>query len=342
MDPSPTLVELLFPRRDVRLSAVIDELSEAPTGPSADNFVSNEDSYPRVAGDLERLAPKGGAYLGVGPDQNFTFLAHCAPKLGIIADFRRRNALLHLLHKALVSLSPGRVAYLSRLTARLPETLSSEPTREELVDAFTKAKLDRKRLDDAIAEVRRFLEPLKVVHDDEWDDLASIQSRLAGPGLEARFLALKMYPTLGRMIGTDDRESRPAHWLAREETYQFIRTLQRGDLVIPIVQDFAADRSFTRLRDWLNRTDLFLSVLYISDVEFFLMRHGRFRAYVESLARLPWHKDALLIRTSTREIAHPDRIRGDSSTTVLRRVDAFLEAALQDRIRTLDDLFAAH
>jgi len=341
MASAPTLAEVLFPRRDVRFNTIIDELSEPESGPPADNFVSNEDSYPRVAGDLERRAPRGGVYLGVGPDQNFTFLAHCAPRLGIIVDFRRRNRLLHLLHKALISLSNDRASYLARLTARKPDRLSAEPGPDELEAAFTRASFDRERLTVAIAEVKSLLTPLKVVREQEWASLASIQAKLAGPGLEARFLALKMYPTLGHMLRTRDREGRRAHWLAHESTYQSIRTLQKGDLILPIVADFSVPAGLKKLQTWLTHSNLLVSVFYISDVEFFLMRNGRFRTYIDSLSMLPWHEEAVLIRTSTREIQHTERVAGDSSTTIVRRVASFLQAARQQKIQAIDDLFAA-
>ncbi len=54
-------------------------LSERETGPAADNLVSNEDSYPRVAAEVARSCPPGHVYLGVGPDQNFTLLARRSP-----------------------------------------------------------------------------------------------------------------------------------------------------------------------------------------------------------------------------------------------------------------------
>ncbi|MEJ7638668.1 MAG: hypothetical protein WKF75_12010 [Singulisphaera sp.] len=73
--PPVHLNELLFPDRDVGFGRLIAELSEPETGPAADNLVSNEDSYPRVAGELARRTPREGVYLGVGPDQNYTLMA---------------------------------------------------------------------------------------------------------------------------------------------------------------------------------------------------------------------------------------------------------------------------
>ena len=80
--PLVHLTDLLFPDRDVGFGRRIAELSEPESGPAADNLVSNEDSYPRVAGELARRTPKDAVYLGVGPDQNYTLMAHARPRLG--------------------------------------------------------------------------------------------------------------------------------------------------------------------------------------------------------------------------------------------------------------------
>jgi hypothetical protein len=333
------LMDVVFPVRDQSIARVVADLSEPDAGKAADNLVTNEDSFARVSGDLERLAPKGGVSLGVGPDQNFTFVAHSRPTLAFVLDFRRRNALLHFVHKALLALSKDRADYLGRLTARTPRVLPSNPSADELVAAFEGVEMDRARLDATIASVADSLRPLNLVNDNEWADLATIQAKLAGPGLNARFLALPMYPTFGRLIRSHDRQDNPAHFLARDDWFQTVRNLQIGDRLIPITGDFAGNQALASLGDWLRRRGLSISVFYASDVEFFLLRSGRFAAYAANLARLPWQEGALLIRTSTREIPHPERCPGDSSTTILRPVARFLEAAEAGRIKSVDDLF---
>lgn len=339
--PRPaTLSEVLFPARAPSFGALVAELSEASSGPHADNLVSNEDSYPRVAGELARRVPRDGVYLGVGPDQNFTYLAQARPALAFIIDHRRRNVLLHLVHKALFALSIDRVAYLTRLTARRPEGLAPDPSAGALVDAFERAAIDRGLLERTVGAVADFLRPLGVVAADEWPDLATIHARLAGPGMNARFLAMPIYPTAGRLIRTVDRDGAPAHFLAREDTYRCVRDLQVGDRVIPLVGDFAGPTALPRLGGWLRRHGRAVALAYISDVEFFLLRSGRFAPYVENLAGLPWAEGALIVRTSTREIDHPARVEGDSATTVVRPVAPFLDAARAGRIRGVDDLFA--
>jgi hypothetical protein len=333
------LMDVVFPARDQSLGRVVAALSEPETGRAADNLVTNEDSFARVANDLRRLAPRGGVFLGVGPDQNFTYLAHALPRLAFVLDFRRRNALLHLTHKALFALAPDRSSYLARLTARQPGPLPRDPSADELVAAFEGLEMDRARLDATTVEVASYLRPLQVVADNEWPELATIQAKLAGPGLKARFLALPMYPTLGQLVRARDRLDHPAHFLAREDWYQTVRAAQVGDRILPLVGDFAGSHALGSLGAWLRRRDLAVSVFYASDVEFFLLRSGRFAAYAANLAKIPWAEGALLIRTSTREIAHPDRLPGDSSTTILRPMMPFLEAAETGRIKTLEDLF---
>lgn len=334
------LAELLFPARDERFDTLVRALSEPATGPRGDNLTSNEDSYPRVAGAIGRQVPRGGVYLGVGPDQNFTMVAHARPRLSFVVDYRRRNLLLHLLHKALFSLAADRVAYLSRLTARDPGPLPRDPAPAELAAAFRAAVFDRRRLERTTTEVAAVLGSLGVLDDSEWAELATIHARLAAPGMNARFLALPMYPTLGRLIETTDRDGSAAHFLARDDLYHEVRTRQLGDRVVPLVGDFGQPRGLAKLEQWLRTHSLALSVLYISDVEFFLIRSGRFAAYVENLAALPWMKGALIVRSSTREIAHPKRMPDDSATTVVDSAAAFLAASRAGRVRTIDDLFA--
>ncbi len=325
---------------DRAFARLVDELSGPETGPTADNLMSNEDSFPRIARDLARAAPRGSAYLGVGPDQNLTYVAHARPALAFILDHRRRNLLVHLLHKALMAVAPDRAGYLARLTARAPaRPVGPEATAEDLVAAFGPGPVERARLDAAVAEVAAALGPLGVVRDDEWPALATIQARLAGPGLGARFLALRMYPTLARLMTTPARDGRPAHFLAVEALYRSARDLEGEDRVVPVVGDFAAAAPLPRLGDRLRRLGLAVGVLYISDVEFFLLRAGRFAAYAENLGRLPWADGAVVVRTSTREIDHPDRVAGDGATTVIRPAGRFLADARAGRIRGVDDLF---
>ena len=57
----------------------------------------------------------GRAYLGVGSEQNFTYIAATRPALAVIVDIRRGNFDLQLAYKALFELSTDRADFVSRL-----------------------------------------------------------------------------------------------------------------------------------------------------------------------------------------------------------------------------------
>src|SRR5947207_15661134 len=95
----------------------IDEWSEAEGYFDSDNFISNETSYLHVVDQLQRVKP-GGIYLGVGPDQNFSYIAHTRPMLAVITDIRRQNMLEHLWFKALFAMASNRVEYIALLVSR--------------------------------------------------------------------------------------------------------------------------------------------------------------------------------------------------------------------------------
>src|SRR5215813_12277563 len=59
----------------------------------SDNFISNETSYQHIVEDLHKRTTTGGVYIGVGPDQNFTYIVHTKPSLAIVVDIRRQNML---------------------------------------------------------------------------------------------------------------------------------------------------------------------------------------------------------------------------------------------------------
>ena len=167
--------------------------------------------------------------------------------------------------------------------------------------------MDRSGLDSTIDQVAETLRPLGLVLDSEWPDLATIQAKLAGPGLNARFLALPMYPTFAGLIRSKDRLGHPAHFLAREEWYQAVRAAQIGDRVIPLVGDFAGPKALPALADWLAG-DAWGSPSSTSPTSSSSCSDpADSRAYVANLRKLPWLEGAVLIRTSTREIPHPER-----------------------------------
>ncbi len=122
---------------------LVTEFSETGGYFRSDNFVSNETTFQYVIKDLKKTK-SGGVYLGVGPDQNFTYIVAMQPKMAIIFDIRRQNAMQHLMYKALIETSSDRAEFLSRLFSRKrPENVGAQSTAEELFAAFGNVEPDR-------------------------------------------------------------------------------------------------------------------------------------------------------------------------------------------------------
>src|SRR5215467_6066454 len=122
---------------------MVTEFSENGGYFRSDNFVSNETAFQYVIRDLKKVTP-GGVYLGVGPDQNFTYVVAMRPKMAIIFDIRRQNMLQHLMYKALIEMSSDRADFISRLfSRRRPAGLDPNSSTAQLFLVFDNVPTDR-------------------------------------------------------------------------------------------------------------------------------------------------------------------------------------------------------
>src|SRR5262249_7587673 len=113
-----------------------DEFSEPNGYFRSDNLLSNEIFFQNVIPDLVNRTKPGGVYIGVGPEQNFTYISAIKPKMAFIPDIRRGNLDLQLVYKALFELSGDRVEFVSRLFNRpRPNSLGPKSTASEIFAA---------------------------------------------------------------------------------------------------------------------------------------------------------------------------------------------------------------
>src|SRR3989441_12393886 len=75
---------------------LITDYSEAGGFFRFDNFISNEALFQHVLGRLKETTKPGGVYLGVGPDQNFTYIVALRPRIAFIVDIRRQIGRAHV------------------------------------------------------------------------------------------------------------------------------------------------------------------------------------------------------------------------------------------------------
>src|SRR5690349_22786067 len=111
---SPARAQQSIPPKlgDEEFWRLVTTLSEPGGFFRSDNFVSNETTFQYVIPELQRTHAPGGVYLGVGPDQNFTYIVALKSKISYIIDIRHQNAIEHLMYKAAIEMSPTRADFL--------------------------------------------------------------------------------------------------------------------------------------------------------------------------------------------------------------------------------------
>src|SRR5204863_6482994 len=109
-------------------------------------------------GELTTRLGDGGAYLGVGPEQNFTYIAALKPRIVFVLDIRRGNRDLHLMYKALFELAADRAEFVSLLFSRpKPGWLGKEASAQQLFAAIETARPDEVQYEKNLARISEVL-----------------------------------------------------------------------------------------------------------------------------------------------------------------------------------------
>jgi len=292
---------------DTEFWRLISELSE-DSGTFARQLMSNEDSAQFVMPALGTLTQPGGVYIGVGAEQNFTYLAAIRPRIAFIVDIRRDNLLQVLMYKALFELSGDRAELVSRLFSRSrPAGLGAESTVAEIFDAFEAESADAALLEQNVRAITANLVgthafPLSTA------DTAAIAAmmdtfRTAGPsGL--RGYGDRSQPTFDELMAVSDVAGEQHGFLASEAAFAYVRGLQQANLIVPVVGDFAGDRALAGIGRYLREREAEVTVFYVSNVERYLFEQGEHgRAFYANVEALPTAATGLFIRSVTTDIS---------------------------------------
>ena len=275
----------------------------------SENFVSNEQTYQHVIPTLKRTVTPGGVYLGVGPEQNFTYITNLKPQMAVIFDIRRQNAMAHLMYKALFEMSPTRAEFVSHLFSRpMPTSLGPSSSAKELFIAAFAAKMS----DSAFENNRKtILELLTLKHGFALTE-ADVQSVKhvyasffeAGPEINYgyRFGGMRgfgpPYSTYAEIQTLTNAEGVNMAFLATEENYQWLRALHEKNLVVPVVGDFAGPKAIRSVGEYFKQRRATVSAFYLSNVEQYLFRGaGDAERFYRNVEALPVDSNSRFIRS---------------------------------------------
>lgn len=315
-------------RPDTTFAGTVARLSEPGGFFDTDNLVSNEQSYLHVVGTLRDRGVTGGAYLGVGPDQNFSYILAVRPALALIIDIRRDNLLQHLLFKSLFLRARNRLEYLCLLFGRpVPSDLAAWDERE--LDDLLRYIDETKATNAVTADVSRFGVPLDSADRAK---IAQMHGEFMERGLELRLTTFNRplrldYPTYRDLLRETDRDGRRAGYLVREADFRYLRQLQRDHRIVPVVGDLSGTLAMSAIARFLTERGLAVSAFYTSNVEQYLLRDGGFPQFARNVAALPAQPRSVIIRSYfPRGRPHPQQVAGYNTVQLVQTFSSFVDA----------------
>jgi hypothetical protein len=310
---------------------IVVDLSEPGGVFQFENFVSNEITFQRVIPELKQTATRDGAYLGVGPEQNFTYIAALQPKIAFIIDIRRQNLLEQLFYKALFELSTDRVDFVSRLFSRpRPSGLSTRSSVEQLFEAFKFYFPDPQLFDRNLRAVKHRL--MTVHHfpltgdDQQAIGLVFRTFREGGPSInyafDSRAPGLNSNHTYAALMIASDDDGMKWSFLATEDNFRRVQELERKNLIVPLVGDFAGPKTLQAVGAYLKQQRVIVSAFYASNVEEYIRKPlGNYTRFCSSVATLPVDATSTFIRWTS----------GTAPRTFLGSMTEFIEAFTEGR-----------
>jgi hypothetical protein len=306
---------------DAEFWRLVTEFSE-PNGPYPyENYVGNEVMLQRVIPAARKEIKPGGVYIGVGPEQNFTYASALEAKMAFVLDIRRQNMLELLLYKALFEMTDNRVDFVSRLfSRRRPTNLDAKTSVTAMFDAYRTVEPDAKYQQENIKTIKGTIAKHGFKLSPE--DLQTVERVhavffRAGPSIDYTFEATQLpprpaagFPSFERMmIATDGDCGSPCltsyslppapgrNWsfLATEENFQYVRSMQRRNLFIPLVGDFAGPGTIRKIGQYVKEHSASVSAFYASNVEYYLDDQQQ-RAFYANVRTLPTDSSSVFLR----------------------------------------------
>jgi hypothetical protein len=289
--------------------SLITRLSEPDGRFRSDNLVSNEIKFQWVIPDLLRRVKPGGVYIGVGPEQNFTYIVALKPRIAFLVDVRRGNTDLHLMYKALFELSRDRADFVSRLLSRdRPEGLTSKSTAAEIFSAFAGSDPSERMLNATLADMRHELTTVRKF-PLTGDDLRRIESIFRVFYLAGTKIQYSPYgsfggttqPSYADLMAATDEAGEPRSFLASETLFNAMKDVERRNVLVPLVGDFAGPKTVRAIGSYARSRGTSVTTFYVSNVEEYLQPAQR-SAFCQNVAALPLTAESTFIRA----------VRGDS------------------------------
>lgn len=272
----------------------------------SENYVGNELSFQWVIPELKKHVKPGGVYMGVGPDQNFTYIATLQPKIAFIVDIREGNLLQLLMYKALIELSADRVDFAAMLFGRTrPANVKPDASANDILQAVFSLPPDRAVYTKTLKAVE---EHLTTTHGfpltpSQINGLEGIFGMFFsyGPGItyqNGNSGRGNVYPTYWDMQVTDDNAGVNHAYMQTAAQFQTIKRMEEANLIVPVMGNFGGSKAVRAVGAWVREHGGTVTTFYTSNVEQYLFQDNIWREWYRNVATLPLDETSQFIRSA--------------------------------------------
>jgi hypothetical protein len=306
---------------DAEFWRLAEDLSE-PDAPTVANYVLSSDvAVPIVAREAAERVKPGGVYLGIGHEENYSYISATRPRIAFITNAGRGTLHLHLMYKALFELAADRAELISLLfTKPRPDGLTAASTASDLMNAYWNIRTSpevvyRKNLQ-AIQGVLTSTHRLPLTAQDlagiehayfqfYWHG-PSINGGSPGTAPSARNLMF------AELMAVRDAAGGERSYLSTEERFTVVKELHTRNLIVPLVGDLAGLKTLRAIGEFLRTRSAAVSGLYVAGIEATLTQRGLRASYCANLATLPIDESSMFIRPG--RIANAITVQGIRGT----------------------------
>jgi hypothetical protein len=286
---------------------ITQDFSERAGTFQSDNLLSNERWFQHVVPSLVQKARQNRAYVGVGPEQNFTYIVALKPTLAFIVDIRRGNFDLHLIYKALFEMSADRVEFVSKLFSRpRPEGLTTKSSAQEIFTAFSTVEATDTLYS---RNMRSIVNHLTKTHQFALSSADILRMQhifnaiyVYGPGIQYSTTQnagrrVTREPSYADLMVATDQGGFEHSFLATEEAFAYMKTFETENRLIPLMGDFAGPKALRAVGHYLHEAGGMVSAFYLSNVEEYLKQDGKMKSFCTNAAALPLDDTSTFIRS---------------------------------------------
>ena len=292
---------------------LVSESSEPDGSFRSDNLLSNELGFQFVVPELITTTKPGRVYLGVGPEQNFTYIVATKPAMAFIVDIRRGNLDLQLMYKALFELSADRAEFVSRLfSKKRPEGLTAKSTSAEIFGAFWNVATEPAMFNENLQGIDNLLIKKHgfALSNDDLEGIKYVYNAFFLYGPKIQYSSTSSFggsgqPSYADLMTAADVAGLEHSYLANDENFQFMKELETRNMLVPVIGNFGGPKAIRAVAKYLKDRNAVVTAFYLSNVEQYLRQDLIWDNFCANVATLPLDETSTFIRSVRRGNSAP-------------------------------------